>query len=132
MAGEEFRAYFKDEMDVPSGSIIIQEGRPSQWTFLVLKGQVKVKANTAAGTVTLETLGEGAVIGEMALLEDSLKVVGASVVADGPVRVAVLDREVVLRDFHALSPQLQETLRAVLRRLKEAGDEVKKLAGRPG
>jgi CRP-like cAMP-binding protein len=121
--------YVRDRREVPSGSVIIMEGRKTEWIFMLLKGQAKVKQKTAAGTVTLDILREGSIIGEMSLLGDSLGVASASVVADGPINLAVLDRDALLKDFQALSPQLRETVSAILRRLKEATEEVNVLAG---
>jgi CRP-like cAMP-binding protein len=74
-----------DEADMPTGSILIQEGKPGRECFLVVDGEADV---TLRGQY-LERVGPGDFVGEMALLDASPR--SATVTAVTPMRVLVMD-----------------------------------------
>ena len=85
----------------------------------------RVRKRTRKGVVTLDTLSEGDIFGEMVLLETGQELRSASVVAaDGPVRLGVLDSERLVKDYGTLSSQLRALMRSLIRRLKETTDSV--------
>lgn len=111
--------YVASEESYADKAVVIEEGSKGKWVFVVLEGQVKVKKRSRKGLVTIDTLKEGAIIGEMALLERTEGLRTASVIADGPARVGVLDTERIINEYEALSPQLKGLIRSLIVRLKE-------------
>ena len=118
-------AYVVDEQTYPDETIIVEEGSKGSWVYVILEGRTKVIKRTRKGTVTLGTLEEGAVFGEMAFLERGQGIRSASVIAaDGPVRVGVLDSELLTRDYESLSPHLKKLLKALIVRLRRTSEKV--------
>jgi len=124
--------YIADEEIYPDKAEIIEQGSKGDWIYMVLQGQVKVKKKTEKGRVTLDILKKGEIFGEMVLLEQRKGMRTASVVADGPVKVGILDTDRIVRDFEALSPQLKGVIRSLIRRLKETTARVSDLASGSG
>jgi CRP-like cAMP-binding protein len=117
--------YLSGEETYESGEIIIEQGSTDNWVYIVLKGQVKVSKWTEAGAVTLGTLKKGAIFGEMAIfgnLQEGRS--GAVIAADGPVKLGVLDFQLLLRDYASLSPRLKLLINTLVMRLKESNERV--------
>ncbi len=111
--------YMVDEQDYPDKTAIIEEGTVGDWVYIVLEGQVKVKRKTARGAVTLATLGEGAIFGEMPLFLKREKLRTATVQAYGPVKVGILDTARLDKEFEQLSVQLKTLIKTLARRASE-------------
>jgi len=120
--------YMVDEQDYPDKKIIIEESSIGDWVFIVLEGQVKVKKKTAKGMVTLATLGEGAIFGEMPLFLKREKVRTTTIQAHGPVKVGILDTSRLDREFELVSPQLRGLIRTLARRYTETIERISKIA----
>jgi CRP-like cAMP-binding protein len=54
-----------DEVTMPAGSLIVDQGQTGREAFVVLSGQVNVRRNGKK----VATLGPGAVVGELSLLD---------------------------------------------------------------
>ena len=104
--------YVLSEEDYPANAVVVREGSKGEWIYIVLEGKVKIKKNTPKGMVTIGTLKEGDIIGEMALFETVVadRTRTASAIADGPVKVGVLDTNRLLKDFESISPQRLHSL----------------------
>lgn len=100
-------------------AVIIEEGNKGDWIYVIIEGQVKVKKRTSGDTVTLQTLREGEFFGEMALLEPGKRIRTASVIAEGPVRVGVLDTERLIKEYETVSPRLRALFRSMTTKLRE-------------
>lgn len=120
--------YVANEENYPDKAVIIAEGAKGDWVYVVLEGQVKVKKTTPKGMVTIDTLKEGAIFGEMVLLEKADQMRTASIIAEGQVRVGVLDTERLVKDYESISPQLQGLICSLIGRLKETTTKVSMLA----
>lgn len=121
-------AYVANEETYPDKTVVIEEGSKGDWVYLVLEGQLRVKKSTAKGKVNVYTLKEGDILGEMLLLEPGKGVRTASVIADGPVRLGVLDTAQLVKDYDTISPQLKGLIRSLILRLEETTDKVCALA----
>jgi len=95
-------AYVASEEFYPNDSVIIEEGTVGDWVYVILEGSAKVRKKTPKGLVTVDTLKEGDVFGEMGFLEGGKRLRSASVVASGDVWVGVLDGEKLTRDFEMI------------------------------
>jgi len=120
--------YMVDEQDFPDKKVIIEENSIGDWVYIVLEGQVKVKKKTAKGVLTLATLGEGAIFGEMPLFLKRDKLRTATVQADGPVKVGILDTSRLDKEFELLSPQLRGLIKTLARRFTETMDKISEVA----
>ena len=109
-------------------SIILREGKRGDWIFILLEGRLKIKKRTGKGMITVDTLREGAVVGEMVMLRNSEGLRTASVVADGRVRLGILDRDHLLREYESLSPQLRSLIKTLALRLEETTRKASLLA----
>jgi extracellular factor (EF) 3-hydroxypalmitic acid methyl ester biosynthesis protein len=68
---------------------LIREGSAAKTIYILRSGKVRVERSNGAGRAVLVTLGPGAIVGEMAFIEDGLA--SASVVAEGNVEVDALE-----------------------------------------
>jgi CRP-like cAMP-binding protein len=101
-------------VDVKEGTVLTRESTPGAELFLVMTG----KAHCEVGGKVVANFGAGDFFGEMSLLDGSIRT--ATVVADTPAEVLVLDR----REFRGLidaSPSIAwKMLAAMAERLRRA------------
>src|SRR5262245_46663067 len=72
---------FKNARDVeyrPKGDVVFEQGAPAASMYVVRRGQIAIRL----GNVTLETVGEGGFLGEMALVDDGTRSATAVVIED--------------------------------------------------
>ena len=74
-----------DTTDLAAGEILFSEGDPGDCMFVLLEGAMDV----VVGGETVESSSRGALLGEMALIDNSPR--GATVVATEPSRLARVD-----------------------------------------
>jgi CRP-like cAMP-binding protein len=103
-----------DEVDVPAGTTLTQEGRFGHEFFVILAGRVRVEHQGQ----TLRYLGPGDFLGEIALVDGRPR--SATVTTEEPSRLLVLAQ----REFHTLLesyPRIQlQVLRALAERVRSA------------
>lgn len=123
-------AFVAKEENYKDNDYIIKEGTSGSWVYLILEGKVKVKKVTAKGLITVDTLKEGDIFGEMILWhwQAGHAARTASVIADGNVRVGVLDTEALLKEYEKLSPRLKDLMKSLIKRLGETTQKAVTLA----
>jgi CRP-like cAMP-binding protein len=109
-------------------SIILREGKRGDWVFIVLEGRLKIKKRTSKGMITVDTLRQGAIVGEMVMLKDREGLRTATAVADGRVRLGILDKERIQQEYESLSPQLRSLIKTLTLRLEETTRKASLLA----
>ncbi len=95
------------QIEVPDGEILVDQGDPGTYCYVVVEGSASVYANGEYVT----TNGRGSMIGEMALIDHRPRT--ATVVADGPMTLLRLDT----RQFGTLleeMPKASERVMAIL------------------
>jgi CRP-like cAMP-binding protein len=112
--------YVANEETYPDKAVIIKEGTHGDWVYLIIEGQVKVKKKAPKGMLTITTLMEGSVFGELIFLQMNKGKRTASVVADGPVTVGMLDMALLGKAYHSVSPLLKELISTLARRLQDS------------
>jgi len=82
-------------VELAPGDFLFREGEKGDKMYVLLEGEIDI----FLGGFVLETAGPGALLGEMALIDDSPRT--ANAVAKSPAKVAQIDR----RRFHFLVQQ---------------------------
>jgi len=119
-------AYIVREEVFADQAMIFDEGKYGDWVYIVMEGRVKIKKRTSKGMLTINTLGEGAVLGELPFLRRTRR--SASVVADGQVKLGLLDKDRLEKEYEALSPEMKSVITTTVLRLEEATREASVLA----
>ena len=90
------------------GEEFIREGEPGSEAYMIISGQVEIRFGMAGKAPrTIEVLGPGEVVGELALIDSGART--ASAVAMEDTVVSVLSR----RDFEKRAAQMDPLLKAV-------------------
>lgn len=110
--------YIRDEETYSDGRVIFEEGGFSDWVYVIMEGEVKVSKSTPNGQVTVANLGKGDFIGELEFLDLGKEARSATVVAVGDVKLGVLDRDKLRREYDSLSPDFRKIIRTLVRRLR--------------
>jgi len=107
-----------EEEEYQDGYVILREGTSTDWIYIVLQGQVRIQKKTPKGTVAIATIGEGQIVGEMAFLERGKAPRAASAAASGYVRLGVLDRDRLTKEYDSLSPLFRKLILTLVRRMR--------------
>ena len=112
--------YIASEVECPANEVIIEEGSKGDWVYVVLEGHVKVKKRTPKGLIVIDTLSEGDIFGEIAFLEGEDADRSATVMAaEGSVRLGILDKELLIKHYSAMSPTLRTIIKSLAIKVRE-------------
>jgi len=111
-----------EQIDIPEGQVIIEEGSDSEEMYVVVDGQLIVTKRSGGKDVELGKIGPGDVVGEIALLDQAPRTATVSALVDThAIRVPVKafedllsDSRMVRRMFRTVTSRLrgiEETLR---------------------
>ena len=103
-----------DELVVPAGKILVEEGRIGLEFFLIVSGSATVSRNGK----TVVTLGPGGYFGELALLDRRPR--SATVVSDTEMDVLVLSQRQFNSVLQAVPSISRKMLAAMANRVREA------------
>lgn len=118
-------SYIVEETTHSDRDVIMEEGSRGSWIYVILEGSAKVKKRTPKGMVTIDTLREGEVFGEMAFLQGGMSTRSASVIAaEGQVRVGLLDTEKLINDYEAVPSELKVLIRSLMLKLRNTTSKV--------
>jgi len=123
-------SYVSNEEYYPDKAVIIKEGAHGDWIYVVLEGRVKVRRKTSKGQLTIATLKAGAVFGEFMFLQNKSGQRTASVVANGPVTVGILDANRIGKELGKLSPMLRKLLSTLADRLEDVSTKLVQFASK--
>jgi CRP-like cAMP-binding protein len=98
-----------DTLQLAPGDFLFREGEKGEKMYVLLEGEVDI----FLGDFVLETAGPGALLGEMALIDDSPRT--AKAVAKTPARLTQIDR----RRFHFLVQQTPHFATHVMKTLAD-------------
>jgi CRP/FNR family transcriptional regulator, cyclic AMP receptor protein len=111
---------FKNARDVehrPKGTVIFEADAPAASMYVVRSGQVAIRL----GNLTLETIGEGGLLGEMALIDDSTRSASAVVIEDCEL-VPIDERRFLVRETPFFAFAIMRTMARRLRAMNERAD----------
>ena len=103
-----------DEVHVPAGKVLVEEGRPGHEFFLILEGKASVKR----GKKKIASLSPGQYFGEMALLDRGPR--SATVVADTDMDVLVLGQREFAGVIDEVPAMAHKLLTTMAQRLRES------------
>jgi CRP-like cAMP-binding protein len=110
-----------------AGQVLFKAGDKSDGMYLIRKGELAVYLEQDGKQVMLATIGEGGMIGEMALFDGAPR--SASVKATKPTEVTLISTD----DFSKLMKQIPKwfvgLMTALSTRLRQTNDRLKKLEG---
>ncbi len=102
-----------------NGQPIVREGKHGKWIWTVYEGVVRVTRDTPKGPLVLARLGEGCFIGTIRALLYGDYERNASVVAEGDLRLCLLDVEPFYHEYSKLSPEFRRLLLSLDQRLRK-------------
>jgi EAL domain-containing protein (putative c-di-GMP-specific phosphodiesterase class I) len=105
-------------MHLPAGDLLFREGDPPTTAFILEDGQVEIRATQRGRPVVLAVLGPGAIIGEMAVIDDAPRTATAAALSD--CRLRVLDRTQIAERIAASDPIIRALLQGTLQRYRSA------------
>jgi len=100
------------------GEYLMRSGEIGAEAYLIVNGRVEVFEKIGGRKVSLNELGPGDIVGEMALLTDETR--SASVVALAPTEVQIITRETMHQVLRGLPPWMDEVVTTLARRLQNA------------
>jgi CRP/FNR family cyclic AMP-dependent transcriptional regulator len=106
-----------DEITVEAGHVITDQGQAGREAFVILEGSATVRRNGKK----VATLGAGAVVGELSLLDHGPRT--ATVTTDGPTTLLVIDQRHfsgVLDSVPAIAHKLLASLATKIREFDRA------------
>ena len=105
-----------------AGDMIIEEGDLAEEAYVIISGEVEVFKEVRGKEVALIQLGEGDVIGEMALISKQPR--SASIRASVPTEVVVITSEVMQQGLNQLPPWMGKIVDCLAERLRSANANV--------
>jgi CRP-like cAMP-binding protein len=103
-----------DDIEVPKGKVLVEEGKPGHEFFLILDGTASVKR----GKKEIAKLSKGQYFGELALLDRGPR--SASVVASSDLDVLVLGQREFAGVIDEVPSLAHKLLTSMAQRLREA------------
>lgn len=106
----------KETFDVETGHQLFREGEPGDVMYVVIEGRVDV----ARGGQVIETIGEGGIIGELALIDTTAR--SATATTAVPSRLVRVDRDeftFLVQEHPTFALQVMKVMAERLRRTNE-------------
>lgn len=102
------------------GETVIEEGTKGTSAFIILSGAVEVIKRSGEKEITVATLGQGQVFGEMGLIEDRPR--SATVRASSELKVRIIDREQFNELLRTKPSVLIPIMKSLFERLRQVSD----------
>jgi CRP/FNR family cyclic AMP-dependent transcriptional regulator len=101
------------------GQHIFREGEVGDSAFIVFGGNVSIYRLTEEGEEILATLAKGALFGEMALIDDDVRMASAKAV-DGPAEVLMVSRVMFQKKMDGLDPFTRGLIKILVDNVRNA------------
>ncbi|MSO54846.1 MAG: cyclic nucleotide-binding domain-containing protein [Rhodospirillales bacterium] len=93
----------------PAGDRVFREGDPANQAYLLQKGRIEIVKSIDGAEVVLGSVGEGAILGDMGLIDDAPRM--ASAVAVESTTVLVITRAIFEEKLAKTDPFIRRLLR---------------------
>ena len=100
-----------------AGETIVREGEQGAAAYIIVAGSCEIQKEMPTGTETLQTIGPGAVFGEMAIMTEGPRT--ATVVAVEPTTVMVVTGAILEQEMEALKPWMATLLKSLAARFRD-------------
>ncbi len=108
-----------------TGEIIFNEGSTGEVMYVIQSGKVKITKKTESGDVTIATLGEGEIFGEMAVFDRLPR--SATAVALGDARVLSVDKHKLFTTINRDPTLVFKMVESMSQRIRRLDEELTKL-----
>jgi CRP-like cAMP-binding protein len=108
-----------------SGEIIFNEGSTGEVMYVIQSGKVKITKKTESGEMTIATLGEGEIFGEMAVFDRLPR--SATAIALGDARVLSVDKKKLFTTINRDPTLVFKMLESMSQRIRKLDGELAKL-----
>ena len=115
-----------EEKRFTDGSVIYQEGAPSDSVYVVQRGQVKILRNLGGHPTVLNVLGPGQIFGESGVLQKKPR--STTMEAKGDVTALRVTGDEFLSAFGGKNPFSLPLLRMLCERLSEASQRIAEIS----
>ena len=117
------------EKTIPDGGFVFREYETAQEAFIVKSGTIEISKSFPeegheARNVTLGTLQAGAMFGEMALIDDELRMASARAVG-GPVELYVISRKQFESKLNGVNLFISKLLQILAGNVRSSSEKVK-------
>lgn len=102
------------EESYKDGQVIIKEGGPGDWVYVVVSGSVEISKTVQGRSFVIETLGPGEVFGELVFIAGGRR--SATVKAVGDTTVGIIDRAMLDGEYNKLSSEFRTILVQMVKR----------------
>ena len=116
------------EENYSDGQIIINEGSPGDWVYVVISGSVEISKKINDKKYILEILNKGEVFGEISFIGGVKRT--ATVTSVGETVIGVIDRDSMDKEFNNLSSDFRSILVSMVKRFKKMIDRVSDFSAR--
>jgi eukaryotic-like serine/threonine-protein kinase len=99
------------------GEAIVREGEQGNAAYIIVAGRCDIQKEMPNGTETLQTIGPGAVFGEMTILTEGPRT--ATVIATEPTTVLVVTSAILEQEMEALKPWMATLLKSLATRYRD-------------
>ena len=112
----------KFHRELKAGETLFHEGEPGTCAYVLEEGEIEVATTRENEHVVLAVVGPGALIGEMALINNRPRM--ATLTATQEARLIIITREYLADRLETADPMLRHILRVVLTRFREMINQV--------
>jgi CRP-like cAMP-binding protein len=103
------------------GEIIFHEGEEGDRMYVVQSGTVRITKKTASGSLTIATLAQGEIFGEMAVFDTMPR--SATAVAAGETRILTIDKKKLFQTISRDPTIVLRMLESMSRRIRKLDEE---------
>ncbi len=100
-----------------AGETVVREGEQGDAAYIIVAGSCEIQKDLPTGIETLQTIGPGAVFGEMAILTEGPRT--ATVVAVETTVVMVVTSAILEQEIEALKPWMATLLKSLASRFRD-------------
>lgn len=113
----------KSMRSLKDGEILFHEGDAADCAYIVESGQLKISISSEEGDIVLKTLGNGELVGEMGVIDDSPRT--ATAIAVGDTRLTLVTKNQFTERLNSADPILQLLVSVLLERYRSGLRSVK-------
>lgn len=119
---------FASEDTYEDGHVVIKEGTPGDWLYVVLSGSVEISKIINGKKYVIDVLKPGEVFGEVGFLGGKKRTATATTV--GQTTLGIVDRTALDAEFNELSSDLRNILMAMSKRFEKMVNRVVEFSSR--